>query len=108
MEHHYQKPEKGFVEDSLDVAALFIQSTKHFVEKALDNFDVLYYETESDEAFEGVSVEFDESEGKLKFTEGARNKKGHYEKITVKTVTTSDPDYMEYLKWFLDLGSLRS
>lgn len=101
LEHEYRTPEKGQVEDALDVATLFIAYTEKFLFNALT--ECRPFHDIKEDAFE---VELDYKGSKIIFfdTELKNNK---LTKVIKKEVTPDSDQYLEYLSLFIGLYKLK-
>jgi len=103
LEHQYIKPKKSEVDDALDVATLFIAYTEKFLIKAL-----IECEPVDDKTGDSFKIIFDYKNGKLDFGVTMYDKQERYKGIKkAKSVTSDSKEYMEYLKWFINLYKLR-
>ena len=94
LEHEYIRPNKGDVEDALDVAILFIVYTDKYLLNAIVRCEPYNF-------IEEYCLEVNLDYEKNRITISKRR-----DKETLKEINADSEDYIKYLKWFISLYEL--
>lgn len=97
LEHEYSQPDLGKVEDAVDIATLFL----NYSEKYLKNF---LYEFAIKDINDYFTVMLDFENSKIVFTSIRRVAAG-FNKNVVKEVDSDSIEYLDHLRWFLEISS---
>jgi len=105
LEHEYAKPIKDDVEDAFDVVMLFIAYTEKFLHPAIKSCEVEHVKEDKIEDFFEITMDYKKNKIIVSAYIPVKNKDEEEKKK--KEIDCNSEEYLDYLKIFLSLYSIR-